>query len=280
MSRFIDFHVHPPFADFYAGPFSPYLASLEKAFGREMPVMTPAELADYYRERSGQAVLVGWDAQSTTGLRPYPNARLAAVVGEHPDVFFAFGGVDPHRGAKAIADINDCARYGMQGLKFHPPAQRFSPADRIAYPLWEAAADLGLVVLIHTGYTAMGSGTRGGGGIELRFGDPMLVDRVAADFPDLEIVMAHPSWPWQEAAIAVAMHKENVHLELSGWSPKRFPQALVKAIRGPLAERTLFGTDFPFITPDKWLEDLRDLGLDEQLTRLVLHDNAARLLGV
>ena len=78
-------------------------------------------------------------------------------------------------------------------------------------------------------------------------GDPMLVDRVAVDFPRLTIILAHPSWPFEEQAIAVARHKSNVYLELSGWSPKYLSRSLLDAVTGPLVDRTLFGTDFPFI---------------------------------
>ena len=76
--------------------------------------------------------------------------------------------------------------------------------------------------------------------------------------------MAHPSWPWQDEAFAVARHKTNVFLELSGWSPRLFSPELVEAVRGPLADRTLFGSDYPFITPDKWLSDWEQLDMPER----------------
>ncbi|NIR40292.1 MAG: amidohydrolase family protein, partial [Actinobacteria bacterium] len=76
-----------------------------------------------------------------------------------------------------------------------------------------------LVVSVHTGYTDLGSGRPGGGGVDLAYADPVRVDRVAADFPDLRLVLAHPGWPWQDELLAVAMHKPNVWLEFSGRSP-------------------------------------------------------------
>lgn len=137
-----------------------------------------------------------------------------------------------------------------------------------------------MVALFHTGLTGLGSGTRGGMGIRNRLADPMFVDDIAADFPNLNIVMAHPSWPWQDEAIGVAQHKANVYIELSGWSPKYFSPELLRAVKGPLSSRTIFGTDFPFLTPDKWLADWETLGMDDELTERVLIGNASALLGL
>ncbi|NIR37757.1 MAG: amidohydrolase family protein, partial [Actinobacteria bacterium] len=80
--------------------------------------------------------------------------------------------------------------------------------------------------------------------------------------------------------IAAARHKPSIWLELSGWSPKYLPPPLLDAVTREFPDRTLFGSDFPFITPEKWLRDWTALDLDDAVTRAVLHDNAARLLGV
>jgi uncharacterized protein len=278
VTGFIDVHVHPPVPEMLDGPLAPFLPGIEAELGRTIEPMTVDELAEHYRSRSGRAVLLAWDAETATRRTPLAGRTVAEMVSRHPDVFVGFGSVDPHKGASAVAGVHETARLGLRGLKFHPPAQRFSPSDRMAYPIWDVAASHGLPVLIHTGFTTVGVGMRGGGGVELRFADPMLVDRVAADFPDLRIVLAHPSWPWQDAALAVARHKENVYLELSGWSPATFTEALLDAVRGPLAERTLFGSDFPFMSPDAWLTDFEKLEMPEDVARRILHDNAAELL--
>jgi len=280
VTRFVDVHVHPPLAEFLDGAFAPYIDGLRAEFKAEIPTMTIDEIADRYRSLDGIAVLLAWDAERATRRPALTGARVAEMVAQHPDVFVGFGSVDPLNGSAAAAGVHDAARLGLKGLKFHPPAQRFSPADRQASPVWELAEALHLPVLIHTGYTAMGAGMRGGGGIELSYGDPTLADRVAVDFPDLQIILAHPSWPWVEQAIAIAQHKANVHLELSGWSPSRLPDSLVAAIRGPLAHKTLFGTDFPFLTPERWIASFEKLGFDDETARMILRDNAVRVLGL
>ncbi len=278
--RFIDFHVHPPVRDYIEGPFGPYMEGLERMFGREFPARTIEEIASEYREQDGMAVLLAWDASSATGQAPYSSARVAELVRQAPDVFVGFGSVDPHDGAAAVSGVNEAWRLGMKGLKFHPSAQGFDPRDRRFFPIYEAAAERGLVCLFHTGYTGLGSGVAGGSNVRHEFANPMHLDLVAAAFPELQIVMAHPSWPWQDEAIAVAQHKTNVWLELSGWSPKRFAPVLVGAVLGHLADRSLFGTDYPFLTPEKWLRDWETLGAPDDVTEKVVYSNAARLLGM
>jgi uncharacterized protein len=280
VTRFIDVHVHPPVSGFLDGPFAPYRQQLETHFGRPLPTMTGDEVAAYYRERDGRAVLLGWDAQTATRRPPFRNSEVAELVIANPDVFLGFGGVDPYKGSAALASVHEVARLGLRGIKLHPPAQGFTPSERRFFPVWEAAQDHRLILLFHTGTTGLGAGVPGGSGIRLGHANPMYLDDVAAEFPALTIVMAHPSWPWQDEALAVASHKTNVYLELSGWSPRLFPPQLVEAVRGPLADRTLFGSDYPFITPDKWLGDWEQLDMPDSVTRAVLHDNAARLLGL
>ena len=141
-----------------------------------------------------------------------------------------FGSVDPHAGRAAVARIRSLVeRHGARGFKFHPSLQAFEPNDPRYYPLYEAMSELGVPALFHTGQTGIGAGLPGGRGIKLRYSDPMLLDDVAADFPQLTIIMAHPSVPWQDEAISIATHKSNVYIDLSGWSPKYFPPQLVRA---------------------------------------------------
>jgi hypothetical protein len=108
----------------------------------------------------------------------------------------------------------------------------------------------------------------------------MLLDSLSAHVPGLKIVAAHPSWPWQSEAIAAARHKPTIWLELSGWSPKHFPPELMEACTKELSKRTLFGSDFPFITPELWLREWEKHGVDPEVTQRILYDNAAELLGV
>ena len=98
--------------------------------------------------------------------------------------------------------------------------------------------------------------------------------------PHLTVVMAHPSVPWQDEAISIATHKANVYIDLSGWSPKYFPPQLVRAANGLLGRKVHFGSDFPVITPDRWLADFAGLEFKDDVRPLILKDNTARMLGL
>ncbi len=117
----------------------------------------------------------------------------------------------------------------MRGLQVPPEPPGVLPErPQGVYPLYEEIAGAGLPALFHTGHSGIGTGLPGGGGIRLKYSNPMHVDDVAADFPSMPIVLAHPSFPWQDEAISVALHKQQVYIDLSGWSPKYFPPQLVR----------------------------------------------------
>lgn len=237
-------------------------------------------IAAYYRERRMAAVVFTVDAETQLGHPPISSAEIAAGAARHADVLIPFGSVDPRR-----PDAVDRARRliedsGVRGFKFHPTVQGFDPSDERYYPLYAEIEAAGVVALFHTGQTGIGAGMPGGRGFRLALSNPMLLDGVAADFPALNIVMAHPSVPWQDEAISVATHKHNTWIDLSGWSPKYFPEQLVRAANAFLRERVLFGSDFPLLTPDRWLRDVEQTALKPERLPGILRDNAARLLGL
>ena len=167
-----------------------------------------------------------------------------------------FASVDPARPDAVERARRLIADHGVKGFKFHPNLQAFFPErPQRAYPLYEVIAEAGLPALFHTGHSGIGTGVPGGGGLRLKYSNPMCLDDVAADFPELQIVLAHPSFPWQDEAISICLHKANVWIDLSGWSPKYFPPQLVQYANTQLKTKVLFGSDFPLITPDRWLAD-------------------------
>jgi len=221
------------------------------------------------------------DAEAASGDPPVPNEEVAQAAAANPDVMIAFASVDPARGRAGVRLARRLAAdHGVRGFKFHPSVQGFFPNDRAAYPLYEAIEELGLPAVFHTGQTGIGAGLPGGGGIRLKYSDPMLIDDVAADFPGMPIIMAHPSFPWQEEALAVALHKQQVHIDLSGWSPKYFPPLLVQYANSLLQDKVMFGSDYPLLTPDRWLADFGELPVKPEVREKIMKLNAARLLGL
>jgi predicted TIM-barrel fold metal-dependent hydrolase len=213
--------------------------------------------------------------------RRITNEEIAELAHKHSDVAIPFASINPHRGAAGVREARRLIKdFGVKGFKFHPSVQDFLPNDRMAYPLYEAIAEARLPALFHTGQTGVGAGTPGGGGIRLKYSNPMLLDDVAADFPDMPIILAHPSFPWQEEALSVATHKPQVYIDLSGWSPKYFPPILVQYANTLLKDRMLFGSDYPLITPERWMRDFDEAGFRDEVKPLILKDNAVRLLGL
>lgn len=238
-------------------------------------------IAEVYRGHRMAAVVFTVDAR--TQLQHAPNSIDDLVAGclRNNDVLLPFGSVDPWLGTEAITEAQRQAEeLGVRGFKFHPTVQGFDPSDSQHYPLWDALEEIGLPLIFHTGQNGMGAGTPGGGGLKLKYSNPLLLDDVAADFPQLPIIMAHPSVPWQDEAISIATHKSNVYIDLSGWSPKYFPQALVRSANNILSTKLLFGTDYPLITPEKWLTAFADLPIKDEVRPQILKHNAAALLGL
>jgi len=225
------------------------------------------------------AVVFAVDAVTQTGRAAGRSEEIVEVAAANSDVLIAFGSVDPHR-ADALEEVGRLIGLGVRGFKFHPNIQAFAPNDPSVYPLYAAIEAAGVPALFHTGHSGIGSGLPGGGGIRLKYSNPMLVDDVAVDFPRLKIVLAHPSFPWQDEAISVALHKAQVYIDLSGWSPKYFPPQLVRYANTQLRERVLFGSDYPLITPDRWLADFEQADFKDEVRPLILKHNAARLLGL
>ena len=278
----IDIHVHVEMSEAGGDSLPDDLREAAvRHFRGESTRPTAAELAAYYRERRMIAVIFTVDSESFTGQTRVPNEEIAAVARANADVLIPFASIDPHKGRRGVDEARRLiADHGVRGFKFHPNVQAFFPNDRMAYPLYEVIQEAGLPALFHSGQSGIGTGLPGGGGIRLKYSNPMHVDDVAVDFPDLKIVLAHTSFPWQDEAIAVAVHKPQVYIDLSGWSPKYFPAQLVHHANTLLRDRVLFGTDYPFITPDRWLADFEKLEIKPEVRPLILKMNAMRLLGL
>jgi uncharacterized protein len=242
---------------------------------------TIEETAAYYRARKIGAVIFTVDSESEMGFRRYSNEEVAEKAAANSDVLIPFASIDPAKGKAGAREARRLiAEFGVRGFKFHPSQQGFYPNDRSAYVLYEAIAEAKLPALFHTGQTGVGSGMRGGAGIRLKYSNPMYLDDVAVDFRDMPIILAHPSFPWQEEALAVAQHKPNVYIDLSGWSPKYFPPILVRYANSLLKRKMLFGSDWPVIKPDRWLSDFETLDIKPEVRPLILKENAVKLLGL
>ncbi|MDP6065242.1 MAG: amidohydrolase family protein [SAR202 cluster bacterium] len=278
--RAIDMHVHVPRQEGLAE--IAIESSLRRYFRLKTAPETGDELAALYAEWDILGVIFSVDTETTSSEAPDSNDYVAQIVSSHPEQFIGFATVDPWKGETAVEEMDRAVHdLGLRGLKLHPIHQAFFPNDEQFYPLYEKCQALGIPLLMHSGFAAAGVGMPGGGGFKLKYAKPIPgFDDVAADFPDLTIIMAHPAWPWIEEQIAVALHKPNVYLDLSGWAPRYIPEGLVREADTRLRDKVLFGSDFPYISPDRWLSEFSDLPIRDEVRPKILLENARRILGL
>jgi uncharacterized protein len=269
----IDTHVHIESDDAHS-----VNEAARKYFGAADGAPRGSALAEYYRSRNIGCVVFSVD-ERLTGRKQVPNEEVAAFASENSDIMIAFASVDPTRGPEAVSEARRLiASGGIRGFKLHPPIQQFHANDHVAYPFYEVLAEARMPVIFHTGHSGIGTGMPGGGGVRLKYGNPMDIDDVAVDFPDMPIIMAHPSFPWQDEAISICLHKPQVYIDLSGWSPKYFSPTLIQYANTLLKQKMLFGSDFPLITPDRWLADFEKIAIRDDVRPLILKQNAIRFL--
>ena len=278
----IDTHTHAEVSCW--NPFDAYGEEYDRAadkYFRSNRRPTIDETVAYYRERRIGLVMFTVDAEAKMGRKRIPNEEICEAARKNSDMMIAFASIDPHKGKMGAREARRLIEeQGVKGFKFHPTVQDFLPYDKMAWPIYEVIAEHKLPAIFHSGHSGIGSGMRCGGGLRLANSNPMLLEDVAIDFPDIEIIVAHPSWPWQDEALSLALHKPNVWIDLSGWSPKYFPPQLVQYANTLLSDRMLFGSDYPLITPDRWMADFEEAGFKDRVKPGILKGNAMRLLGL
>jgi uncharacterized protein len=273
--RGVDMHVHLPTGDWVCGCVGHYLDSVERYFGTRPQPTTVEELLALYSQLDLVGVLLGWDAQG----REIDNAELARICSASDGRMIGFGSVDPGR-PDALERLARFPSLGLRGLKLHPTLQGFDPGEDRFEPFFDAAAELGLIVLTHAGTSGLGAGEPGGQGLRIDLAQPLAFDRIAARHPGMPIVLAHVGWPWHLEALAMALHKSNVYLDISGWKYRYLPEDVRREMPRRLRAQFLFGSDYPMFDPSACLEEFARLQLPDDVAAAVLRDNARELLAL
>jgi hypothetical protein len=276
--RIIDLHCYPN-TQKWIDCQGPYVEALEKYWGRAWQAKTEEEVVAEFTEFDIEALLVALDLTTTIETPPCDNNYVAGMRDRHDTIIQAWAAIEPALGQAAIDEakhaINDL---NMIGFHFHPIMQHIRVDDKSFYPLWDEITQLKVPVMIDVGMTGMGAGTPGGLGAKTRNAHPESIDALAADFPDLTIIMSHPGYPWIDETTAVALHKGNVFWEMSGWSPKYLPDSLKKDIRSRLKDKVMFGSDYPSIPYKRILSEWDQMGYSDDMLEKFFHRNAESIL--
>jgi predicted TIM-barrel fold metal-dependent hydrolase len=280
--RAIDIHVHP-MNEAYARASALFMPAAQRMFAGRFSARPDEQIAADYRRDDVLAMPIAWDSRHGTGDPVFSNEDLAALIKRFPDVFLpGWAMVDPWRGRAGLQAIEHAIRdLGLKGVKYQPPVQAFAPSDRQFYPIWDLLQSLGAPVLIHCGTTAIGANEPGGLGFKLEYARPIPhIDNIAADFPRLNIVAAHPGWPWTEELIAVALHKGNVSIDVSGWGPKYIPAPLKHDMTRRLQDKVMFGSDYPGWSPGQTCDEWEMEGFKPAVIEKLFTKNILRILGI
>jgi len=201
------------------------------------------------------------------------NEEVAEFVAEYPDRLRGVAGVDLRRPKDAVRELRSRVAEGFVALRVVPWLWEAPPTDRRYYPLYAACVDLGVPFCTQVGHTGPLRPSDTGRPIPY-------IDQVALDFPELDIVCGHIGYPWTTEMIAVADKHPGVYIDTSAYAARRYPAELVEYLKGRGAEKVLFGTNYPMMTPERALAHLDDLGLDDRTRGLFLGGNARRVFNI
>ena len=241
------------------------------------------EMLETFRTYDVHFCACAWTAPTGQGELGQTNDYIYDLWQRNRDICLGYWAcVDPWLGEEALKEAERCLRdHKALGIKFQQPSQKFHLSNPKFYPLWDLIASYDGFIQWHGGYTGVGTGMPGGGGIKiLEYTNPVDVDNVAADFPKLRIILMHISDPFTEAAELVCMHKGNVYRETSGARPRYLPERIVHDINTRLKKKFMFGSEYPYFRLvedilDGWEEDFE---FREGIAERLFYQNALNIL--
>src|SRR5579884_991023 len=251
------------------------LAMIDDASHRDAAtILSNADSVLRYLDESGvdRACCINYVAPEVMGFTAEVNDWIANFTKGHRDRLLPVGSVHPHHTNNAHAETARILDLGIRMLKIHPPHQRIAPNAAELADVYRECQSRGVPVMFHTGTSVFPRARN-------VFADPMPIDDVAIDFPNLKIILAHAGRPLHgETAFFLARRHPTVHLDISGIPPKSLPRYVPRL--ADIADKVLWGTDWPapgVSSLRKNIDDFRALDYSADVQRKVLWDNATRL---
>jgi predicted TIM-barrel fold metal-dependent hydrolase len=287
----IDWHVHageaefferyPKYVDTFRKFWEPFIRLYHIDMYKMMNQPLDAKLAMLAEAGVDHAVFIGLDLAPDFDFK-IPIEYLAGLQRQHPGKITAFPALNPKKGLEAaLADLDEMAAQGLKGFKAFPCFWG-DPSDRQYYPLWERAVEKGLIAMFHMG-SQIAPGAR------LKWCNPVLLDDVAMDFPELPIVIAHMGWPWiGETVMGLGRKNPNVYFDTGALRPSLHfgdvdftaKEGIYRYIERQIPGKVLYGSDFPNGDPREMVSGFKQLPLGKAFLQRFLGDNAAGLLRV
>ena len=203
-----------------------------------------------------------------------PYRVVAEAVRQHPGRFYGLAGLDPTEGMAGVRALERAVRDdGFIGAHFYPHWFELAPDHAKWYPFYAKCVELDIPVQLQVGQSLIYAADR-----PLRsVGQPITLDAVACDFPELKLIGIHVGIPWHDEMIAMAWKHANVHIGCDAHSPKYWPASFIHYINTFGRDKVIFGTDYPVLDFARTRAEIDALGLREESKRKLLRDNALRL---
>jgi predicted TIM-barrel fold metal-dependent hydrolase len=269
----VDFHIHA--YDFPVQAPEYFVRFLDRQLGRPFSEFvekyTTGESYIAYLDENGidYGIVIAEQAPITSAMAG--NETIEGLCEGQPRLI-PFASVNPYLIPNPARELERLVtRHGFRGLKLYPTYEYFYPNDAMLYPVYAVAQELQIPVMWHTGSSVFPAS-------RLKYGDPLLIDDVAVDFPELTAIITHSGRPfWYDRAYALARFHEHVYMEIAGLPPQRLLTYFPELER--VADKTLFGSDWPSVmAAKKNIETIRGLPLSENAKEAILGGNAARIL--
>lgn len=206
-----------------------------------------------------------------------PYEVVARAVERYPEKFSALAGIDPYTGMAGVRALEHAIRHmGFIGAHLYPHWYELAPDHAKYYPFYAKCCELDIPIQMQIGQSLVYSK-------EYRcrsVGQPITLDAVACDFPELKLIGIHVGIPWTDELIAMAWKHENIYIGCDAHSPRYWPQSFVHYINSYGQDKVIFGTDFPVLDFQRTMQEIEALGLKPEVRRKLLHDNVVRIYGL